>query len=434
MRNKVALVTRSIAGAIVLLVLVSSSMAADFTLRDWQYFKPIAPPSNLLSEGLVELVPDREVYAGSAPGLVDLRILAADATEVPYKLQVSRGERQFTSFPVTLRDKGYVPDFYTTFIADLGRDGLLHNEIEFQIRAINFRRTATVETSNDGGTWTKVGEQEVYDFTVKERNFSASNTRVSYTASTARYVRVKISDEGEGPIEVSGATLFFIKETPAQEVSWPVSIVGTSRNTDRRTTLVELDLGSPGLPSHRVQIRVSEVNFYREVTIEESADRKEWSTVQSRAGIYAYDTPRFVGSNLAVGYREATSRYVRLVIHDEDSPPLHIQGVDVWGYRRSLLYTADPEQSYELYYGNVDARRPSYDIERVFPYLETEELAQATLGPQNTNPDYVEKKPPVSERFPWLLPAVLGVVAIVVALLLLGVIRQARKVLPPPAQ
>lgn len=414
--------------------MLASSVAADFLLRDWQYFKPIASPSNLLSKGLVELVPDREVFAGSALGLVDLRIISTAGTEVPYKFQVSRGERQFTSFPVTLQDKGYVPDLYTTFIADLGRDGLLHNEIEFQTPAINFRRTATVETSNDGGTWAEVGKQEIYDFTVKERNFSASNTRIGYPASTARYLRVKVADEGEGPLDVLGATTFFIKVTPAQEVSWPVSMVSTSYDRDRRATLVEMDTGSPGLPSHRVQVRVSEVNFYREVTMEKSADRKEWSTAQSRAGIYAYDTPKFVGGNLAIVYPETTLRYLRLVIHDEDSPPLHIEGVDAWSYRRSLLYTTDPGQLYKLYYGNLEARRPSYDIERVFPYLETEELAQAALGPQNTNPDYVEKRPPVSERFPWLLPAALGVVAVIVALLLLGVIRQARKVLPPPAQ
>ena len=153
-----------------------------------------------------------------------------------------------------------------------------------------------------------------------------------------------------------------------------------------------------------------------------------------RAEIYAFDTPKFVGKSLTITYPETTSRYLRLVIHDEDSPPLTVQEVNVWGLRRRLVFIADPQQSYELYYGNEEARRTSYDIERVFPYLATEKLPEATLGPQTTNPYFVEEKPPVSERFPWLFPTVVAVAAIVVALLLFGIFRQVRKSLPPPKQ
>ena len=86
---------------------------------------------------------------------------------------------------------------------------------------------------------------------------------------------------------------------------------------------------------------------------------------------------------------------------------------------------------YKLYYGNTEARQPSYDIERVFPYLVTEALPEVKLGDQSANPYFTEKKPPVSERFPWLFPAVVAVAAIAVALLLFVIFRQVRKVLPP---
>jgi len=412
----------------------SSSVAADFHLPDWHYVKDITLPSDLQNEALVEIVPDREVFAGSAPGLVDVRIVTGEDTQVPYKLEVSKAESQRTSFHVTLRDKGYVPGRYNTFIADLGREGILHNEIEVRTSSTNFRRTATVETSNDGATWTKVTEQTVYDFTVKERSFTTRNTRVRYPESTARYLRVNIAAEGEEPLEIVGATVFFVKGTPAREITLPVSILDISRGEKGRTTLVEVDLSTPGLPSYHLAVQVVEVNFHRDVTLEASADRKTWRTVQPSDSIYSYDTPKFVGSDLLISYPETTSRYLRLIIHDEDSPPLTIQDVDVWGLRRRLVFSAQPRSSYKLYYGNEEAQRPSYDIERVFPYLVTEELPEAKLGPQATNPDFVEKKPPVSERFPWLFPTAITIAAILVALLLIGIIRQARKVLPPPPQ
>jgi len=420
-----------------LLALVSSSVAADFSLRDWQYVKDIILPSGLQQESLVEFVPDREVFAGTASGLADLRIIAGEETEVPYKLEISKPKQEQTSFSVSLRDKGYVPGLHNIFTADLGQEGVLHNEIEFQTSSSNFRRTATVETSNDGSTWMKVAEQTVYDFTVKERNFTTGDASVRYPESTARYLRVKIADGGEGPLEITGATVFYAKETPAKEVPWPVSSIDIGRDETHRTTLVEVDLGTAGLPSYRLAIGVPDVNFNRDVTLEASTDREKWKTILSQATIYAYNTPKFVGKSLTITYPETTSRYLRLVIHDEDSPTLSVQDVKLWGLQRSIIFAADPQESYRLYYANTEAQRPSYDIERVFPYLVTEDLPEARLGPQATNPEFVEKKPPLpplSERFPWLFPTVIAVAAIVVALLLIGIIRQARKVLPPPGQ
>lgn len=434
MKNSCLYVIKIFIIVLVLLLLASSSAAADFSRSDWRYVKDITLPSELQPDGLVELAPDHEVFAGAARGLADLRIIAGESEEIPYKLDISQAERERTSFPASLRDKGYVTGSYNTFTADLGQVGILHNEIEFQTSSSNFRRSAIVEASNDEITWMEIAEQTVYDFTVKERGFTTRNTRIRYPESTARYLRVRIIDDGEGPLEITGASVFFVKETPAQEIAFPASIQDISRDEGQRTTNVVVDLGTPGLPSYRLAISVSDTNFYREVTLETSPDREQWSTILRRADIYAYDTPKFVGQSLVITYPETTSHYLRLVIHDEDSPPLTVQGVDVWGLRRRLVFAAEPQQSYKLYYGNSEAKRPSYDIERIFPYLATEKLPEAMLSPQTANPSFEEEKPPVSERFPWLFPVVVAVAVVIMALLLLGILRQARKVLPPPKE
>ena len=437
----------ALAGLAISLLLASAAFA-DFSQTEWRYLKPISLPPEVRKVGLVELLPDPEVFASSSPGMADLRVVAGEGVEVPYKFEVSQGEHQQTSFSATLRDQSYVPGRYNIFTAELDRQGVLHNEIAIQTPTTNFRRTATVEASNDGVTWARIAQQPIYDFTLKERGFSTRNTRVRYPDSTARYLRVQVADEGEGPLEMGGATVFLVKETPAREVRWPATLQGISRDAERRATLVEFELGAPGLPSHRLGVIVPEVNFYREVDLEVSSDREQWRKVASRAPIYAYDTPKLVGSSLALTYSETTARYFRLTIFDADNPPLTVQGIDVWGLQRRLVFSADPGQSYNLYYGSPQARRPSYDIELVFPYLEAENLPQARLGPQVGNPQFVEPEPPlpppvvepkppplpVSERLPWLLPVVVAVAAVMVGLLILLVLRQARKVLPPPAQ
>ena len=415
-------------------LLFASQAFADFSPTLWRYFKPVDLPAELRREGLVEVAPDREVFAEAASGLVDLRIIADDGTEAPYKLQVSRGDHQRISIPVAIRDKGYVRGEYTTLTGELAQEGTLHNEIEIVTPAANFLRKATVEASDDGVTWATIAEQEIYDFTVKERGFTTRDTRVKYAESTARYLRLRIADDAEGPVEVTGATVFFVKETQAREVSWSPTISSISQNSDERTTMVEVDLGTRGLPSHRLVIEVSDVNFYREVDLQTSSDGLQWRPLGSRSAIFAYDALKFVGSNLVVTHPETTSRRIRIIIHNEDNPPLDVQRVEAYGVQRTLIFSADPRRSYGLYYGNAEARRPSYDIERVLPYLATEEVPEARLGPQADNPQFVEDllSEPISERLPWLFPSVVGVAAVVVALFLVAVLRQARKVLPPP--
>ena len=417
---------------LVFLALASSSVVADFSQRDWRYVKDIVLPSGLQAQDLVGLVPDREVFAGATGGLADLRIIADETIEIPYKLEIGEAKRQVTSFPVSLLDKGYTPGSYNIFTADLGREGILHNEIEIDILSNNFGRTATVESGNDGATWTRIATQTIYDFRVEEQSFTTRDTQVRYPESTARYVRVKIADEGQGPLDIARATILFVKETP--EILWSSSILNVSRDTGQRTTNVEVDLGTPGLPSNRLTISIANVNFYREVSLESSIDRENWSTIMRRAQIYAFDTPKFVGKSLTITYPETTSRYLRLIIQDEDSPPLTVQEVNVWGLWRRLVFIVGPQQSYKLYYGNAEAQRPIYDIEQLFPYLVTEDLPEADLSAQTTNPYFVEEKPPLSERFPWLLPTVVTVAACLVALLLFRVSRQARKILPPPQE
>jgi hypothetical protein len=417
-----------------LLLLVASGANADFSRGSWRYYKDIVMPSGIRSGDLVELSPDTEVFAGAVRGLADLRVISDENQEIPYKLEISQAQHERASFAVSIRDKGYVPGSHTIFTADLGKEGILHNEIEFRTPANEFRRTATVEASNDGSAWALLVEQTVYAFTVRERGFTTRNTAIRYPESTARYLRVKIADDGEGALEISGATVFYVKETPAAEVPRSSSIVSTDHDQTQSTTNVVIDLGTPGLPSHHLHINVPDVNFYREADVQSSPDRKNWDTLVRAADIYAFDTPKFVGGSLDITYPETTSRYLRLVIHDEDNPPLNVQNVDVWGLRRRLIFTVDPQRSYQLYYGNTAARKPSYDIERIFPYLITEGLPEAKAGPQATNPDFAEEKPPLSERFPWLFPVVIAVAAIIVALLLFVVFRQVRKSLPPPQE
>ncbi len=408
---------------------------ADFAESDWRYVKPIALPASFEGEDLVELALDREVFAAAAEGLIDLRVIADELSEVPYQLDVARGERSSTSVPSTIRDLGYVPGEHTTFVVRLESAGGLHNEIEIATPSRSFQRLVVVEASADGVAWAKVAEREIYAFEVQDRGFMARNTSVRYPESTARHLRIRIADGPEGAVEVSRANVLRTTEVVPRELRWPATIRSVPEQTQAGVAQLDVDLGTAGLPHSRMALRVPDSNFYREVDLQVSDDGETWKAWGSRSAVFAYDTPRFAGSDLSLTYPETKSRFVRIALHHGDDPPFAIDDVEVYGIRRSLVFSVDAARSYGLYYGNGDPKRPSYDIGHILPYLDTTGLPQAGLGAQGDNPRFFEEPPapePVSERLPWLLPTVVALAAVVVGAFLVGVLRQAKRLLPPP--
>ena len=410
-------------------------LEADFSLEDWLHVKSVILPEGLTEDRLVEVAPDPEVFDKSIPGLADLRIIEETGREVPYKLTIDTDSRERRSFPATIRDLGFITGQYSSFVADLGQEGLLHNEIEVAVTSQNFQREAIVEGSNDAATWAVLQEgTTIFDFTLDERDFTAKDTRVRYPESTVRYLRVKIINEEEEPLEVTGASVFSVTETAARDVAYQATISKRTEDSERKASLIVFDLGSKGLPTDRLTIETPQVNFYREVILEGTGDAPRWTPIQSTGVLYSYDTPKFVGSKLTLSYPETTFRYLRLTIDNEDNPPLPIEGVEFFGVPRRLIFEAQPGASYKLYYGNENALVPSYELERILPFLETENLPVGILGPEANNDNFeIEvKSRPFSERFPWLIPTAVALVALVVAFLLFGVFRKAHKLLPPP--
>ena len=178
---------------------------ADFSVSGWQYVKLITLPPDLGEALLTEVVVDAQVFAQANKGLGDLRIVRDGAEEAPYQLAITRGGSWRTTHSGRIQDLGHLPGGHTELVIDLGQPGLLHNQVEILTTSKNFRRKVELESSSDGESWL-TGSQgvEIYDFTVAKRDFNARNTRVQYTESTARYLRVRILNGGEAPLDITG--------------------------------------------------------------------------------------------------------------------------------------------------------------------------------------------------------------------------------------
>lgn len=417
---------------------LATAVHADFALAHWLFYKPVTLPPGVEQGQLVEVALDREVFLESNAGETDLRLIAGPDREVPYQLVVLEKMEERAPVAVEIQDLGHVEGEYSTFMADVGDSGNLHSEVLIDTREHNFRRTVVVETSADGETWAVVrNDGEIYDFTSSDEEFRVHHTSVRYPQSAARYLRVKVLTAGEAPLEIIRAKVFLAEEVVARETDYLPTSVSVSRD-EYGTTHHLLDLGRSGVPITRLSFQSDNQNFYRGAGVEGSNDKDAWGSSDKGAWewlggtqLYSFNTSRFVGSVLELELKESRYRYYRLAVDDADNAPLSLAGFTFHGADRLVRFQAEPNTDYALYYGNPVAEAPIYDLGQVTPYLETEDLPVATLGGQQANEAFTGFDVPATERLPWLMPAAVILASVVVAFLLFGVIRQARKVLPP---
>ena len=235
---------------------------------------------------------------------------------------------------------------------------------------------------------------------------------------------------------IRGAVVLFAQTLEPRRHSLPLDIVRRIEDAERKQTILLLQAFHPGFPADTIRLDIPQRNFYREVVVEGSYDSLYWIPLQSGEILYDFDTPRFVGHDRELRFGGSRYLYYRITIFNEDNPPLPVEEPIASGFARKIVFTAAGE-TYRLYSGNSEASAPSYELEKLFPYLVTEDLPVAGLGLREVNPVFYAPAPPpegvpFTERYPWLLPTVVALAALLVGMFLAGLIRQVRGGLRPP--
>ena len=198
---------------------------------------------------------------------------------------------------------------------------------------------------------------------------------------------------------------------------------------EKRSSDFVIDLGVKGIPSNKIDVVTNDANFNREVLIEGSNDRSNWQAL-TRDVVFSYQTPKFNGEKKTIFYPESNFRFLRLTIFNRDNQPIAINRFEVSGTLRKVLFQAESGRSYKLYYGNTKARFAEYDLETYFQYLDTSNPLIAVLGTQERNNSFrgeVAPLPPLTERYPYLLPGVLGVLVLILGTQVIRLAGQVKK-------
>jgi hypothetical protein len=370
--------------AAAVLFLFALTAYAGFQLQDWQYTRTVQPAK----DGFVLIDLDPDVLTHARDDLADIRLTAADGRKAPYQIAGMEPARAET-YPVRLIDRVTQPGEYLSVTMDLQNSGRLHDRITLDLESKeDYLRDVTIEGSDDNRTWKLIARDKVLSVASDYRKNNYRKNDLAYNPASFRYVRLLINDGGKEPLTLKGARITFVPpagERPLPEL--PVTLV--SNRTDQKTNKTDLviDLGAGGYQVSEIGLQVSGKNFQRNVEYSDSSDGTNWERIGSDR-IYQYQWPDYETlKNRLTLNRGFGPRYIKLTIDNQDSPPLDVQKITVWGVPPRLLADLRAE-SYNLWYGNKNSSRPQYDLSQFSHLIDKNKLESIKPGSENRNAGY----------------------------------------------
>ena len=382
-----------------LLFLVAVLLRADFQASRWRYRRPLTEATGL---GVVNI--DRTIYVHSQAGLADARVIH-DGDEVPYFLEKMTGSLRRAEVAGGALDQGVNAAGDLELTVDVGLDHR-HNAVRLTTSRTNFRQRVSVSTSDDRRNWTRVRDDGyIFDFSQDYQHVSVLD--VSYPVSTRRYLRVTVYGWND-PKAVAQAQVELEESTPAvRDVMATLKAEGAQEEANSRSTLYTWDLGNAGIPHDELTLEIATPAFERAAVVEAGANGKDWFTLGQ--GVLS----RFLRSeSVTLDFPEDHSRYVRLRIYHRDDKPLEVKAATLSVIRSRVKFKVVAGSAYSLYYGNEDARTPSYDLGTVLSREAPLAEAPISAGLEEGNADFREKPAPTkpwSEQHPEILYVTLAV-------------------------
>ena len=346
-------------------------------------------------EDLLAVTLDSKVYAATRDGLPDLRIFDEQGVEVPYLLEkvtenITRARRE--TCPSKVLSLKETDDGGIEVVVRLEDDVPPATGLEFHTRLVNYQRRVGVAGSNDGQEWTTLtSDALIVDYT---RYMDVRNREVRLPENRFRQFRVSVAavtDEQSSPLTELTRTLQGGTEQERIERTailrrpfrmeriemWREIVRSEARNDklgdhpaveyrceeDPKEKATIVHVRTQREPLVGLALVTGSRNFNRAATVQVPVARgvrTEWDTV-GRGIVSLLDFRGLKREGLSVSFSEQRQAEYRLLIRNEDSPPLEITGVQGRGRVYRAVFLAGPNKKYRLAYDAEEIESPRYD-------------------------------------------------------------------------
>jgi hypothetical protein len=410
----------------VIFALLFAASVADATPAlpsSWSAWKYVRTIDTGTHQGSVAVSVPPSIYVNAQPSLDDLRVVTTSGDVVPFAIVVPPAAAPERWLDATLLDSGTVAGRYSQTVADVGAAHETHRALDVATSLGRFSTTVDVDASDDLRTWRTIRTNApIYDY---RSDGLASNTIVTFPASTARYLRLRVALSGVA-FPIDGVRVAQLTGAAAPSNRYAITLGPPKHDAKEKTTAYAID-GIALVPVDRFRIDSATAHFARTVDVQRSSNGTDWETVVSQE--ISRTAPGRDALTLDSG--ETQGRRWRIVIHDGDDLPLRAVRLDAFGRPRRVDFDAVSGTSYLLVYGNPRADAPSFDYAKTHDAFALVRAPDVRLGGPGVNAAFApvaEPQKPWTERNAWVLWLALGVAV-------LGIGGAAIKTMssPPPA-
>jgi hypothetical protein len=346
-------------------------------------------------EELLAVPLDSRIYAATRADFADLRIVDQNGVETPYLLEKVVETKTETSRLASksellgLKKKGAKAVEITL---RLDKDAVAADGLTVHTPLVNFEHRLQVFGSVDGENWTQlVKDAEIYDYS---RYMVVSNRDVSLPANSYRQFKVVVEEAVQTreadlleltrtfrggkererservdiqriPLHIENIAFWHnrtdvLPETEKKFV-YPVAGFKVSQDAENQATVIDVTTLREPLTGFALQTPVRNFNRVAAVLI---PVKYGIETRMQEIGSATLESLHFRDINRdqsGVSFPEQRREDYRIVIRDQDNPPLDIAAVTGIGNGYSLLFLPLQGKTYSLRYGMEKAELPRYD-------------------------------------------------------------------------
>ncbi|MEG6522216.1 DUF3999 family protein [Desulfotomaculum sp. 1211_IL3151] len=398
---------------IVALLLLAVPAYADFQEKNWQYKKNFRAEK----EGMHVIQLDTDILAHTKSGFEDLRVIDARGKELSYQLLLPTSETYYSQESTDGVNSGagtlnnvIRENQYSSITFDLHQP-TPNNMIWLSLDTDqDYLRQIKVEGSSDNRNWNLIHKDKIYSV-----GKELENNKIIYPTADYRLIRVTVDAAEQKALSITEAKIGY---TPVEEKDFSVlpGKISKIEQSEKDTVLI-IDLGVKGYFVDHLTLEVSGRNYSRVLETLHSNDGDTWSSL-SNGRIYHYQWSDYAALENNLPLRQACARYIKLIIHNQDSPPLDIKEVTLWGEVPKILVDL-PVGINNLWYGNPESEAPKYDVAQFSHLVQQKDLPLLQPSSEAVNPDFVPIEKPWTERNRWLLNGVIAGAAVVLGFILI---------------
>jgi hypothetical protein len=459
--------------ALAWIAIFTAAAAAD-DAPEFRWSRKVELPA-IDETALVAIPLDSSFFAATQMGFADVRLRDVERRNVAYVIRQAPTTKERTvrkSWIATQTGAKPLESGGLEIFLELDKDAPVPQGLQVISPLRDFEHRIRVFASDDGTTWQPISPSEaIFDYS---RFVDARNDRAPFEAGEHRRFRLVIDDVTaeqasqlleltrrlRGDEEVGRDERTTIRRRPfrvdriefyrydvakvasgVEAIAYPTSDFRVSQDEKKKQTLVEFHARRE--PLSLVSLKTEATNFSRAVALQvPRADQRgreggaeDWQTLAT-AIVSRFSLANLQKNEVAIHFPQQRHERYRLVLENRDSPPLELTGVAAEGPAYQIVFLAAPSEQLTLEYGSPEAPRATYDTAALQASLtEGHAPALATLG------DAVENTAvPASEGFRWSSlfddsRVVLGVIAVLTAVLGWGLYRASRRLeSTPPRQ